>query len=119
MLLLVVASPRYAMYGVVMCVLYVGGFPLGILYVLFKRRKGLFGPGSEATMRKYGFLYDAYGPVAWFWETEELMRKLMLTAVAVLMDAGSASVRTSAATVRCPSSCCCCASSLASRGCLR
>ena len=79
----------YAIYGAVMCVLYVGGLPLGILYVLFKRRKTLFGPGSEATMRTYGFLYDSYGPVAWFWETEELVRKLLLTAVAVLMDAGS------------------------------
>ena len=79
----------YAVYGAVMCVLYVGGLPCGILYVLFKRRKTLFGPGSETTMRTYGFLYDSYGPVAWFWETEELLRKLLLTAVAVLMDAGS------------------------------
>ena len=40
-------------------------------------------------MRKYGFLYDAYGPSAWFWETEELLRKLLLTSVAVLFNAGN------------------------------
>jgi hypothetical protein len=31
----------------------------------------------------------SYGPGAWWWETEELVRKLLLTAVAVLLDAGS------------------------------
>ena len=31
-------------------------------------------------------LSQAYGPVAWFWESEELIRKLLLTGVAVLMD---------------------------------
>ena len=79
----------YAVYGAIMCVLYVGGLPFGILYVLWKRRDTLFGPRSAETMRTYGFLYDSYGPTAWFWETEELVRKLLLTAVAVLMDAGS------------------------------
>jgi hypothetical protein len=33
--------------------------------------------------------YDAYLEGAWWWEVEELVRKLLLTAVAVLMDAGS------------------------------
>ncbi len=32
---------------------------------------------------------DSYGPTAWWWETEELVRKLLLTGLAVLMDAGS------------------------------
>ncbi len=31
----------------------------------------------------------SYGPSAWWWEAEELVRKLLLTAVAVLLDAGS------------------------------
>jgi hypothetical protein len=31
----------------------------------------------------------SYGPTAWWWEVEELVRKLLLTAVAVLLDAGS------------------------------
>ena len=79
----------YAIYGIVMIILYVVGLPAATLYLLFVRRRALFGPGSEENMRKYGFLYDAYGPVAWFWETEELVRKLLLTAVAVLFNAGN------------------------------
>jgi hypothetical protein len=31
----------------------------------------------------------SYGETSWFWEVEELLRKLLLTAVAVLLDAGS------------------------------
>ena len=76
----------YAVYGLLIVVVYVIGFPVGIFWLLFKRRHALFGPGSEDNMRKFGFLYDAYGPSAWFWETEELIRKLLLTAVAVLLD---------------------------------
>ena len=158
----------FAIYGAIMCVLYVAGLPLGILRILFPRRNKLFGPGSEDNMRLYGFLYDvstdaaapswhmkmlcahavncrlvvvadgggsvdvnpstntyngllcvscvvlvchlmtahgalllfpvcaaacnigqSYGPAAWFWETEELIRKLVLTGVAVTMDSGN------------------------------
>ena len=32
---------------------------------------------------------QAYGPTAWWWEVEELVRKLLLSAVVVLFDAGS------------------------------
>ena len=79
----------YAIYGLVMIVLYVVGLPAATLYLLYVRRRALFGPGSEDNLRRYGFLYDAYGPVAWFWETEELVRKLLLTAVAVLFNTGN------------------------------
>ena len=76
----------YAIYGITMIGVYVVGLPLGILLILSRHRATLYGPDSKETMRKYGFLYDTYGPNAWFWETEELFRKLMLTAVAVLMN---------------------------------
>ena len=79
----------YSMYGVGMIVLYVGGLPLMIIATLYKHRKTLFGPGSDTTEKTYGFLYFDYGPDAWFWETEELLRKLLLTSVAVLLDQGS------------------------------
>ena len=41
-----------------------------------------------------GFIFVAlpvqsYGPSAWFWEVEELVRKLLLSAVVVLFDSGS------------------------------
>ena len=76
----------YAVYAGAMGVVYVAGMPLTILALLYKRRDKLFGPGSEANQRMYGFLYDGYGPTAWFWDAEELVRKLLLTAIAVLMD---------------------------------
>ena len=79
----------YAIYGVVMVVLYVVGFPFTIFCVLYRNRHTLFGPDSGPTMRLYGFLYDAYGPTACYWEVEELIRKLLLTAVAVLLDTGN------------------------------
>ncbi len=73
----------YAIYALCMMVVYVVGFPALLLYVLVKRRATLFGEGSTATQRDYGFLYYSYGPNAWFWEVEELIRKLVLSAVVV------------------------------------
>ena len=80
---------RRQVYGVIMIIVYVAGFPLGILAILLRNRKHLFGEGSEETRRRFGFLYEVYGPTAWWWEVEELVRKLLLTSVAVLFDAGS------------------------------
>ncbi len=34
-------------------------------------------------------MYLEYGPTAWWWEVEELVRKLLLSALVVLIDAGS------------------------------
>jgi hypothetical protein len=79
----------YALYAGIMGVLYVVGLPLSIAVILVKRRRTLFGDGSAETRRVWGFLYEAYGPVAWWWEVEELLRKLFLTAFVVLMDPGS------------------------------
>ncbi len=41
---------------------------------------------TQATL---GFLYLEYGPTAWWWEVEELVRKLLLSSLVVLIDAGS------------------------------
>jgi hypothetical protein len=84
-----------------MGVLYVAGLPLSIAIILIKRRHTLFGDGSDETRRVYGFLYDAYGPVAWWWEVEELLRKLFLTALVVLMDPGTPLQVTLAVLVSC------------------
>ena len=72
-----------------MIALYVVGLPLGITLLLYKHKATLFGPRSATTMARYGFLYDSYGPEAWWWEVEELVRKLLLTTVPVLFDPGS------------------------------
>ncbi len=42
-----------------------------------------------ALQATYGFLYLDYGESAWWWEVEELVRKLLLSALVVLIDAGS------------------------------
>ena len=34
-------------------------------------------------------LLQVYGPTAWWWEVEELIRKLLLSAVVVLIESGS------------------------------
>ncbi len=64
------------------------GLPAAVLWILVRNRSTLrlFGPHSEHTMRRYGFLYASYGPAAWFWEVEELIRKLLLTAAVVRCD---------------------------------
>ncbi len=46
----------------------------------------LSAPGLQET---YGFLYLEYGPSAWWWEVEELVRKLLLSSLVVLIDSGS------------------------------
>ena len=33
--------------------------------------------------------HQVYGPSAWWWEVEELVRKLFLSAVVVLIESGS------------------------------
>jgi hypothetical protein len=45
-------------------------------------------PRPPATSLSFGC--SAYGQGAWWWEVEELVRKLLLTSVVVLLDEGSA-----------------------------
>ena len=85
---------RYALYAIVMGVVYILGLPLGVFIMLYRRRRKLFGsaaadPVVAATQATYGFLYLGYGPSAWWWEVEELVRKLLLSAVVVLFESGS------------------------------
>ena len=81
------------MYALLCGILYVVGLPLGVFVVLYRRRHKLFGSASDpfvaTTKSKYGFLYEVYGPDAWWWEVEELVRKLLLSAVVVLIEPGS------------------------------
>jgi hypothetical protein len=77
-----------ATYASIMLVVFTIGFPVAITYVLFNRRHKLFGVGSDRTRRSWGFLYEAYGASSWWWEVEELGRKLFLTSLVVVMDEG-------------------------------
>ena len=71
--------------------LYVVGLPLGVFGMLWVRRGALFGEseGAVATRARYGFLYESYGVSGWWWEVEELVRKLLLTSIVVVMSDGS------------------------------
>jgi hypothetical protein len=83
----------FAIYGLVMAVVYVIGLPAVVLWILWRRRHKLFGSVVDAdvasTRATFGFLYLDYGASAWWWEVEELARKLLLSAVVVLIDEGS------------------------------
>jgi hypothetical protein len=83
----------FAIYGLIMAVLYVVGLPAAVLWILWRRRHKLFGsptdPFVASTRATFGFLYEDYGSSAWWWEVEELLRKLLLSAVVVLIDEGS------------------------------
>jgi hypothetical protein len=83
----------FAIYGVIMAVLYVVGLPAAVLWILWRRRHQLFGSPTDplvaSTRETFGFLYMDYGSSAWWWEVEELARKLLLSAVVVLIEEGS------------------------------
>jgi hypothetical protein len=83
----------FAIYGLTMAVFYIVGLPAAVLWILWRRRHKLFGsptdPFVASTRATFGFLYVDYGDSAWWWEVEELARKLLLSAVVVLIDEGS------------------------------
>jgi hypothetical protein len=83
----------FAIYGLIMAALYIVGLPAAVLWILWRRRHKLFGSPTDpivaSTRTTFGFLYVDYGSSAWWWEVEELARKLLLSAVVVLIDEGS------------------------------
>ena len=97
-----VCTGRFALYALLVGVIYVVGLPLGVFVMLFKHRRTLFDNEPDAarasdsqfksrvqeTREKYGFLYESYGPSAWWWEVEELLRKLLLSAVIIVFEQG-------------------------------
>jgi hypothetical protein len=71
----------HAFAGVIMAV-FVFGFPAGTFYALYKKRNHLADP---ITMAQIGFLYFPYRPHAYWWETKNIMHKMLLTAGLVLL----------------------------------
>jgi hypothetical protein len=54
-------TPRwlaFAVYGLAMAVVYVVGLPVVTVALLQRNRATLFGPHSETTMKRLGFLYE-------------------------------------------------------------
>ena len=79
----------FAAYAGVMLALYTVGLPVGVFLVLWHRRHKLYGANSERTRVSWGFLYESYGAGAWFWEVQEMLRKLFLTSFVVILNAHS------------------------------
>ena len=50
----------FAGYGLAMAVVYVIGLPVLTVVLLQRHRATLFGPRSETTMKRFGFLYERY-----------------------------------------------------------
>ncbi|XP_031564441.1 putative leucine-rich repeat-containing protein DDB_G0281931 [Actinia tenebrosa] len=70
------------------------GFPLLVLYLLWKHYYKKTDPTKrrkEALGIALGlrFMYENYAEQVWFWEIIELVRKVILTSVILLLDAGS------------------------------
>ena len=80
-----------AFYAVVMIIVYVLGLPLAISVILIRHRKHLHAHSDKgtATRHMFGFLYLPYKG-ADYWEVEELIRRLFLSALVILFDAQSA-----------------------------
>jgi hypothetical protein len=72
-----------------MIALYTVGLPVGVFLILWHRRHKLYGSNSERTRVSWGFLYESYGASAWFWEVQEMLRKLFLTSFVVVLSAHS------------------------------
>ena len=89
-------SQRFFWFSVVARILlvYPIGFPVLVLYLLWKHCNRKTDPkkrGKDALGIALGlrFLYENYADNVWFWEIIELVRKVMLTSVILLLDAGS------------------------------
>jgi hypothetical protein len=58
------------------------GFPLSLVWILYRHRKNFHKPRVYA---RYGFLYAPFREGCEFWELHELTRKLMLTGLLVFL----------------------------------
>eukprot|EP00003_Mantamonas_plastica_P021693 TRINITY_DN3548_c0_g2_i1.p1 TRINITY_DN3548_c0_g2~~TRINITY_DN3548_c0_g2_i1.p1 ORF type:complete len:1215 (-),score=279.89 TRINITY_DN3548_c0_g2_i1:292-3936(-) len=78
----------WSIYAAVFTLIYPIGIPLAFFIILFRNRQNLTDPDFKA---RFGFLYDAYEPQAWYYELTELIRKLALTGALIFIAPGSAS----------------------------
>jgi hypothetical protein len=63
-------------------IIYIIGLPLGLLYLLVRNRKRLDHP---EVLDSIGFLYTPYRRAAYFWEIEEIFRKMLLSGGLILL----------------------------------
>ena len=73
--------------GVVCVLVYVLGIPLGSLCILYRRHGTLNDP---STLAVFGSLYLAYERPYWYWESVEMVKKMILAGGLVMVATGSA-----------------------------
>lgn len=66
-------------------------YPLGVpglfLFLLAKNRQTI---NDSINVQRYGFIFKDYGPVYFFWEIWDLLRKLTMSGLLIFFDKGSA-----------------------------
>jgi hypothetical protein len=74
-------------FGFIMVCVYPLGVPGLFLFLLMKNRATI---NDSINVQRYGFIFKDYGPVYFFWEIWDLMRKLTMSGLLIFFDKGSA-----------------------------
>lgn len=78
---------NYAVAVATLCIfLYVIGIPFLCIYILYKRKMNL---DDAKTAALYGSLYLAYERKYWYWESVEMLKKMILAGGLVIVATGS------------------------------
>jgi hypothetical protein len=78
--------------AVIFMIFYAFGIPLAALLVLWWNKASLHNekhPDHAQTLHRYGGLYETYDAECWYWETIELLRKMILTGFMIILVPGS------------------------------
>ena len=74
-------------FGVCMVCTYPLGVPGLFMFLLVKNRATI---NDSINVQRYGFIFKDYGPIYFFWEIWDLMRKLTMSGLLIFFDKGSA-----------------------------
>lgn len=73
--------------GYIFVMIYPIGVPALFALLMFKNRETI---NDSINIQKYGFIFKDYGPVFFFWEIWDLVRKLTMSGLLIFFDKGSA-----------------------------
>jgi len=73
--------------GIIFVMIYPLGVPGLFCILLFKNRETI---NDSINIQKYGFIFKDYGPVFFWWEIWDLVRKLTMSGLLIFFDKGSA-----------------------------
>jgi len=73
--------------GLIFVAIYPFGVPATFTFLLMKNRKTI---NDSINIQRYGFIFKDYGPVFFYWEIWDLVRKLTMSGLLIFFDKGSA-----------------------------